>query len=60
MVDAVEEEVQGESDAIVGKVAGDVSVCWEQAAKCTHSSRWNKHRWRTYSMIVQNPSPNTQ
>ena len=60
VVNAVEEEMKGEGDAVVGKVTRNVSILSCRLRVCTYSSRWNKHLWRTYSMMVQNPSPKIQ
>lgn len=60
MMDAVEEEMQGESDAVVREVTAQVSNWYLNRFMRTYSSRWNKHRWRTYSMMVQKHSPNAQ
>jgi hypothetical protein len=60
MMDAVEKEMQGESDTVIREVTVQVSFWYVSCLVRTYSSRWNKHRWRTYSMMVQKHSPNAQ
>lgn len=37
-----------------------VRTCWMCERQRTYSSRWNKHLCRTYSIMVQKPSPKAQ
>jgi hypothetical protein len=62
VVDAVEEEMRCDGDAVVREVAVVLSVtCHPMKLNGnTHSSKWNKHLWSTYSIIVQKPSPKAQ